>query len=609
MCGIAGTATEKSDLLDEDGVHAAVALLRHRGPDAAGVCCFRGVRSAAIGAVRLRILDLSEQADQPMGDEDGNVWVAYNGELYNFIELRQELKAAGHRFRTTTDTECLVHLYRHVGGDAPQMLDRLRGMFAFAIWDVRRQRLVLARDRLGIKPLAWAYKAGTLSFASEVRALAHSGLSGTTPDPDAVRGYLAWGSVPRPAALVAGVRHLGPGEFIAWDGGAPTPQTWWRPRFRADPTLSEPEAAVPALRRALHDSVERHLVAERPTGLFLSSGTDSQAVARIAVAHQPVQALTVTFPEADDLDEGGQAGELAAALGIRHVSVPMTAQGLGPLLPDVLAGMDQPTVDGVNSWVVCRAAREAGYVVALSGMGGDELFGGYPSFRSAPRVNRLTAALATLPAGARRGLAAGAARRAPGGRVGKVLGAPAGLGGAYGAVRRLFSDADLTAFGLPESPALPPASLPTDGGDAVSSLELGCYLAWQLLPDTDSVSMAHSLEVRVPLLDDEVVRVALAIPSGVRLAPGKSLLAAAAGITTIPEKRGFTMPFDQWLRGPLRSIVEDAVCSDAMPFADLLDGSRRRALWSAFLAGRVHWSRPWALAVLRLWPAANGFTW
>ena len=342
--------------------------------------------------------------------------------------------------------------------------------------------------------------------------------------------------------------------------------------------------------------------------MFLSSGTDSSAIAEIAASQGAQRGLTVTFPEDHQLSEGDVAAATAERLGMAHEQIPVLGKEVADALPTILSSLDQPTTDGFNTWLVCRAAREAGLVVALSGLGGDEIFGGYPTFSIAKKTDRVIGALSLLPPSARRAGASVLSRWVPGGRATRLLGASSGTTGAYEAIRRLYGDADLHRLGLGQ--AAPVARAPyDDDGDSLTYLELTRFMADQLLPDTDSVSMAHSLEVRVPLIDDAVVDLALSIPSGTRLRPEKQLLRAASGLSGSPTKRPFTMPFEAWLRGPLRDTIRGGVCSDQLPFGELMPTRYRRSIWDAYERGRVHWSRPWALAVLRLWPEANSIRW
>jgi len=595
------------------GVQDGVTAIHHRGPDSSGTWMSPGDGpGAALGSVRLRIIDLSPEGDQPMSNEDATVWVSFNGELYNHTELRLWLVGAGHTFRSHTDTETLVHAYEEHADDPTRFLERLRGMFAFAIYDTARSRLLLVRDRLGIKPLYLTNLAdGGIAFGSEIRAVARAAGQTPAPDLDSFRSYLLRGVIPGPGTAFAGVRELPAGSMLTWEAGRPVDERrWWRPSFVVDDAMrgiSAPEAAD-VLRPVLRDAVERHLVSDRPVGLFLSSGVDSGALATIASELGTARTFTVTFPDLGS-DEGPAAMQLALLLGTEHTEVAVTAEEAGRLVPGILADMDQPTHDGVNAWLVCRAAREAGLVVALSGLGGDELFGGYHTFDMVPRVAKLRALLSVMPKSVRLRLARAAAARTPGGRSARVWAADTGQLGAYRAVRGLFSSVEFDSrpSGLPIEEQLDLAGLSPK--DMVSLFEMTYYLADQTLRDTDQMSMAHSLEVRVPLLDDDLVRTACAIPADVRTEAGKALLVRSSGLQQVHAKRPFALPFDRWIQGPLHGMVREGLLSEELPFADLMPRPLRQRLWSTLGSGRVHWSRPWAVAVARLWPGANGLDW
>ena len=339
MCGIVGVL-QPSGAAPLDAVRAALPMLDHRGPESALARGFPiGSGSCAIGHTRLRIIDTSERADQPLANEDGTVWVAFNGELYNHAELRRELQRAGHDFVTASDTEALVHLYEHVGGDAQALLRRLRGMYAFVLVDQTRGRVVLARDRLGIKPLYLARtRTGGLAFASEARALARSGLVPCGPDSVSIFSYLVWGSVQGPGTAFAGIEELEPGSFVAWTPQGQERRTWWTPTFDAS---SPAEGAETAVRDALTDSVQRHLVADREVGLFLSGGVDSRVVAA-ASRGASLRSLTVTFADTGR-DEGASARDQARRFGLRHEEVPISGAELAAVIDDVACAMDQPT--------------------------------------------------------------------------------------------------------------------------------------------------------------------------------------------------------------------------------------------------------------------------
>lgn len=547
---------------------------------------------------RLRIIDLRPEADQPMTGETGTVWLVYNGELYNHVELKRELALLGHIFRSRSDTEVIVHGYEQWGHG---VVERLRGMFAFAIWDEDLQRLLLARDRLGIKPLYLLDETdGGLSFASEIRAFGRREL-----DPVAVATYLRLGWTGT-RALSAGVHEMAPGTYMVVDGAGRRSTTYWRPTWR-DEALD-----LGALSAALTDSVSRHMEADVPVGIFLSSGLDSAVIgSRAALAGQDVTAYTVGFDCGRDEVEESRAR--AQALGLKHQSVLVSGREVVDQAPAIVRSMDQPTVDGVNSWIISRAVRDAGITVALSGLGGDELFQGYSTFRKAPRI-------AAMSHPSLRGLTRSASTllskntRLRDSRSQRALEAVSlgGLTNAYAAVRGVFPISSVVRLwpagaDLLMAAADPDLLVERNAAKSVGELEFANYLRYQLLRDTDAMSMAHSLEVRVPLLDDAVVEAALAsLPSKEGLL-GKAALAAAAGLPTslaTQRKLTFTLPFDHWLRSDLRPWAMESL--DLLGRSSLgFDYREVMQSFDDFTAGRLGWRSLWSLAALGGWIGAH----
>lgn len=599
MCGIFGVATTGE--ADRAVVDLGMSALRHRGPDSTGIWESNGRPRVVLGSARLRILDLRVAADMPFASDDGAIALAYNGEVYNHREIRDRLSASGARFRTSSDTECVLRLYEHVDGDPEALLRGLEGMFAFALWDTRRGRLLLARDRLGIKPMVWCSTGDGIAFASEPVALVRAGVVPPRLDLASVDRYLRWGHVPGPGTIVAGVTAVPPGHYATWSGDRVDVTRWWAPRFDAFDSADD-ESLVRELHSVLDSAVQRQLVAERRVGVFLSGGVDSRSLATLAAGKNEVTALTVTFPDAPSLDESAAAARTAVALGLPHVEVPLVSSSAVVDVVDAVGSFAQPTVDALNSWFVCRAAAGAGLVVALSGLGGDELFSGYGFWETVPRVLRARRALEPLGAPGRRAVAKYAAALRPGSRVGRIAEADRDVRGAYGAVRSLFSRADVARFvgHLPLEP-LCDGSEDLAANDEITCSEIEGYLADRLLQDTDAVSMAFSLEVRVPLLDEKVVDFALRVPALTRQRLGKSLLGDACGVVATSSKQGFELPVDEWLRGGLRDVARDALLSDDLPVSAYLDRDVRSDLWDSFVDGRAHWTRPWSVVVLQLW--------
>jgi asparagine synthase (glutamine-hydrolysing) len=589
MCGIAGLLGVPEDLA-RPAAQRMLASLRHRGPDGQGIERVAPVAGAAHPAylvhARLAILDLTDAGRQPMCDHPpagpAN-WVTFNGEVFNYQELHAELAQAGWPCHTRCDTEVILHGYR-AWGEA--CVERFRGMFAWCLLDAARGRAWLCRDRLGVKPVYYCpTPQGGLLFASEVRTLLQAGPELLRPavSAAALESYLAQGAVCGLDSIVAGVRLLGPGEslFADWSGKTEEPRRYWRVPFTPDGGATADAAAWRPVAATLRDSVRLRLISDVPVGLFLSGGIDSAALATVAteVAAGAVKTVTVGFDQ-PEFDESNVAAQVARALGTEHRTIPLTGAGVLADLPRVLEAVDQPTVDGFNTYLVSRAARQAGLTVALSGTGGDELFGGYASFTDVPRAVRWGRLLR------RAGPVRGLLRRALGwmngrgsAKAAELLARQASPVTLYLLRRELFLPAERRQLlrlpadsdpvtGLPRSAvdALTEVTAGLEGFNLVSALEIHGYLRNMLLRDADVFSMAHGLEVRVPLLDHKLVEMVAALPGAAKAANGrvKPLLADAAG-PRLPEvvrnlpKRGFTFPWDAWLRGAFRDRAATAL--------------------------------------------------
>jgi len=586
MCGIAGRVTNGGPA---GPVTAMVAALHHRGPDSGGI---QVSGRCALGMRRLKVVDLRPEADQPMTGDRGDIWLVYNGELYNHVELRAELRFLGHDFRSHSDTETIVHGYEEWGEG---VVGRLRGMFGMAIWDNNRERLLLARDRLGIKPLYLRDEPEQgLAFASEAKAFGPA-----LVDTSALVSLLRLGWVGSGRTAHVGIRELPPGNFLVYEHGRTQLTEYWRPRWRDEPV--DPEL----VRDAVADSVRRHLEADVPVGIFLSAGVDSSVIAAHAAGRADVRGYTVAFD--DGPDESTDAQRIALRLGIKQTTVRIPSRAVPAALDQIIRAMDQPSVDGVNSYLISHAVREAGATVALSGLGGDELFSGYSTFRRVPQVLAVGRWAPQLALAATVDTAAASGRTRTS-RYARAL-EGASLGGApaaYAAVRGLLSWSALNrVWPLTRDLRLSDADLvDVRVGTEVRELEAANYLRYQLLRDTDVMSMTHSLEVRVPLLDDRVVEAALASRPAANGLSGKRLLAWTGGpaverLAREP-KRTFTLPFDRWLGGELAGWRRSALES----LAEGGLGFSIRALQELNVAydnGNLQWRPLWALCVLGKW--------
>jgi asparagine synthase (glutamine-hydrolysing) len=614
MCGICGLAALDGGPVDAGGLGAMSAALTHRGPDGDGSVVDGPV---ALANRRLAIIDL-EHGEQPMAGEDGRVIVVHNGEILNHAALRDELAGRGHRFRTRCDTEVLVHGYEEWGD---RLLERLRGMFAVAIWDRRERRLLLARDRFGIKPLYWEATGGVLAFASELKALRRRPGFSARIDLDALDAYLAFNSIPAPLTVFDGVRKLPPGHLLEWrPGREPAVRRWCRPApVAATDVRREGGATLAAeLRDRLRDSVRAHLVADVPVGVFLSGGIDSCTLAALAseVGEGPVRTFSIGFEERS-FDELDRARLVARRYGTDHHEVVLRPDA-AELLPEIVDAFDEPFADSsaVPTYAVSRLAAEH-VKVALSGEGGDELFGGYftyvadvlaPYARAPARLARPL--VERLPSSSRRVSVEYRAKRFV-----RAAGLPP-LERHHGWKEIL--PAEVRAELLGGARAADPVDLlraryaETAGAEPLARLQdvdVGVYLPDDLLVKTDRASMAHSLEVRVPFLDPVVAELAFALPTRQKVRGlAKKVLLRRAAAPLLPReivagrKKGFSIPAAAWLRGELLPMARDLLSPAALRRGGLLDPAPVTRLLDEHAARADDHSRPlWGLLCFALW--------
>jgi asparagine synthase (glutamine-hydrolysing) len=632
MCGIAGIVGNRVTEVEARLAHMSAALV-HRGPDDEGAAAWPDNGRTPLTAFahqRLSIIDLSAAGHQPMSTPDGRFTIIFNGEIYNYRELRRELQAEGVNFASHTDTEVLLQLYARRGADC---LRWLRGMFAFAVRDNQTGEVFIARDHLGIKPLYYFHTEQLFLFASELRALLESGLVPRRLSSTGLTSYLQNGSVASPGTMIEGVALLQPGHYLTvapQSGGSLEVREIsytkdWLAISNAPEGLDRP-AAVEALRDALKESVRMHLVSDVPLGPFLSGGIDSSAIVALMseVTDERPKTFSVVFAE-QKFSEAPYARCVAEKFNTEHHEIRLSEQSLYEMLPAAIAAVDQPTMDGINTFVVSKAVKDAGITVALSGLGGDELFAGYPTFRRALRMRSLS----RVPAAMRKGVSA------LGGRVlnrsmqqrklWQLLEGDASPAAACEVSRQLLSEEEIESLLAQgghylsgrDDASFADSERGTDTINSVSLCELRGYMANTLLRDTDCMSMAHSLEVRVPFVDAEIVRFVLSLPGAWKLNGGrpKPLLQDALGdllpteITNRP-KMGFTLPFENWMRSRLRDEINETF-DDERRFESM--GFRpggAREIWQRFLRApqSVGWSRPWALYVLAHWCAQHQVT-
>lgn len=572
MCGIAGTFAYRDwgKPVDRRELRVMRDHMTARGPDGAGEW-YSPQGHIGLAHRRLSIIDLTERGAQPMVSADEQFVVTFNGEIYNYRQLRTALEARGRRFVSDSDTEVLLHLYAEKG---EAMLHDLRGMFAFAIWDVQRQSLFLARDPFGIKPLYYADDGRTFRFASQVKALLTAPVD-TRPQPAGHAGFFLWGSVPSPWTLYRGISGLPAGHWMRVDaqaGGTPVSYHRIADTLRhaaVHPAKGDRDTAIRALAAAVGESVRAHQVADVPVGIFLSSGIDSGVIASAAsIPPQESRTITLGFNEFAGTanDEVPLAEEVARAVGAWHATLMVSRDDFEAERERLIQAMDQPSIDGVNTWFVARAAAHMGLKVALSGLGGDELFASYPSFRDVPRLMSLTRGAADFPQLGRmvRRLSAPVVSAITSPKYASVFEYGPTVGGAYLLRRALHlpwelancMDPDMAREGLESLATL--ANLNADAEDvwpsrlAVSSLEMGWYMRNQLLRDADWAGMAHSLEIRVPFVDLDLLSAAapwLVAHPDITKAEVAAVIAPGlpARVLNRP-KTGFTVPVREWIR-------------------------------------------------------------
>jgi asparagine synthase (glutamine-hydrolysing) len=619
MCGIAGFV-DSQDVQSPFGEDAARALIhemcrviRHRGPDDQGVLVEPGV---AIGMRRLSIIDVST-GHQPIHNEDKSVSIVFNGEIYNFQELRRDLEAAGHTFCTATDTEAIVHAYEQWGTDA---IGRLRGMFGLALWDRRTRTMVVARDRVGIKPMHYAVAGGRLYFGSEIKSLLCAPDLPRDLNPDALDHYLSFLYAPRDASFFAHVRKLPPGHFLVWRDGHLTTTPYWQPGAK-EPFKGTEADAVDELKRVLMDAVRAHLISDVPLGAFLSGGIDSSVVVAMMsrVSGARVKTFSIGFDQ-PQYDELQYARQVAEQYDTDHYEDVVTPDGVA-ILDSLISHFDEPFGDtsAIPTWYVSQlAARHV--TVTLSGDGGDELFGGYDRYLQDPRV----AAIDRYTPPAIRRVAALVSSRLPHGAKGKRFLRHIGETerGRYVDAVGFFTADDksgLFSDGLRArlSPVHPEhrvlaifdryADLPW--ASQMMRFDLETYLPEDILTKVDRTSMAHSIESRVPLLDNHVIDFALTLPAGMKIRNGrrKHVLKEVAA-QFLPaglidrRKQGFGVPLDVWFRGKLRELFGDTLLSARALQRGYFDPAFVRRVVQEHVSGtRDHAFRLWQLVVLERW--------
>jgi asparagine synthase (glutamine-hydrolysing) len=591
----------------------------HRGPDDSGIEVVAAPEPTVVfGHRRLSIIDLSPAGHQPMHDPDGDCWLTFNGEIYNFRELRRELEGQGQIFRTGTDSEVILKAYAAWGVEC---VKRLRGIFAFAIWDHPERTLVLARDQLGVKPLYYWHEGDALVFASEVRAVLASGNVPRKLDRGGLRSFLAYGSVQDPYTLVNGVESLPPGHVLVRTSAHVKVSRYWSLPSPASVT-TPPSDLLEQVRAKLEDALASQLISDVPLGAFLSGGIDSTAIAALMqrTASRVPRTFSIIFEE-KKYDEREFSRLAARHIGTDHSELILGGQDVRDALGTALSAFDQPSMDGLNTYFVSQTTKQAGLTVALSGVGGDELFGGYDSYSKALLVERVGRKVDQIPSGARGLLAklvcCRLGQKEQYRRLADLLrtrGHPYFISRQVfgpGQVARLLEDQVAASSEGWEPARFQKLQQEASGYDPInraSAFELQTYMLSTLLRDTDQMSMAHALEVRVPLIDHELVEFMFTVPGPSKLDPAwpKPLLTRSLGDALPQEcvhrpKRGFELPFATWLR---ESLLDQMHSTFVAPSTDEVSPFTKQGLatlWGAFERGQLGWSRIWGVFVLRHW--------
>ncbi|HWY10410.1 MAG TPA: asparagine synthase (glutamine-hydrolyzing) [Bacteroidia bacterium] len=630
MCGIAGFTIANGIPIAigtkkyQPVITAMVESLKHRGPNAQNIW---NNETTYLGHARLSIIDLSESANQPMHSSDGRYVIIYNGELYNYKDLKLELQrmAQGnsnlpYNFKTNSDTEVILAAYQRWGVDC---LNKFNGMFAFALYDTQEKTLFIARDRVGIKPLYYAYVNDQLIFASEVRAILSSGFVERKLNRNAINEYFLYQTVHAPNTIIEEVKMLMPGHYIIMKDEDVTIKKYWDlNNFTSVSNNLDYNQTCAKTKELLFQAVERRLVADVPFGAFLSGGIDSSAVVGIMskMSSKKVETFNVSFDEGE-FSEAKYAKKIAKEFGTDHHEIKLSPKDFLDQLPESLNALDHPSGDGPNTYVVSKATKQAGITMALSGLGGDEAFAGYDVFKRMTEINKKNY-LNMFPAWMRKMPASvlkAKNKSIAGDKIYEVLGQEkVNVATAYPISRKVFSEdqiSDLLKDNLKNNlVAMVNGIKKTDGEHLlsyVSSLEINTYMQNILLRDTDQMSMAVALEVRVPFLDYKLLEFVLGVKDEFKYpsTPKKLLIDSLEGL--LPNeivnrpKMGFTLPWKDWMKNELKSFCEQNI--NSLSKRDFVNAEAILNLWQQFLKddARVSWSRVWHLVVLENWLTKN----
>lgn len=619
MCRIVGIVDFKKSLGIE--LEPLTILMRdslaHGGPDDAGIYVDQN-NEVAFGHRRLSVIDPSPNGHQPMSNRNRTIWITYNGEIYNFQELREELIKLGYSFNSKTDTEVLIYGYEKWGIE--KLLSRLRGMFAFAIYDARENdspKVIIVKDRFGIKPLYYYQDSNRLIFASEVKAILKSKLVPDEVNRGALVNFLQLGSVPVPFTTVKNVFSLVAGHYMIFDRNGLVIKKYWDlcDYFNKTSNVCNIDEVISKTRSLLKESIEFHLISDVPLGVFLSGGIDSSAIVALASKYRenPLTTLSIIFNE-QNYNEADYARLISKKYNTNHHEVLLTGKDFFNELPKIFQAMDQPTVDGINTYFISKAAKEIGLTVVLSGIGGDEVFLGYNHFKNAKYLGPSLKLFKCLPGWARKEtitMLKSCGRLFANRNLEKLqyLSDP-NPRNTYLLFRGLFSPKevqDLLEMSEKEYQDFNESNFESRGNglipksfiESIDYFEFNHYLQNQILKDSDIMSMAHAIELRVPFLDHKLVEYVISLPQGLKLQNGlnKPLLVKALSNELPKEvwdrpKMGFTFPFDEWVRKECKMFKDQNLNQN------YLNQKTVKRTWEGFKKGKIHWSRPWALYVM-----------
>ncbi len=625
MCGIAGIIDFKKSGRGRHALSRMMAAIEHRGPDDSGSVelSFDNGWDVFLGHQRLSIIDLSQNAHQPMSNQGQNQWIVFNGEVYNFQELKQDL-AKNYPFKSNSDTEVVLADYQQNG---LRCLDRFRGMYAFCICDVDKQTLFFARDRIGKKPLYYFKNNDFFIFSSEIRSILASKLVNFSINPVGTLNYLSFGRSELPKAIISGIKELKPAHFMEISPNGDKEFEYWNP-FNNELLLSKGVDLNEAIKERLVESVKYRLVSDVPVGSFLSGGIDSSSILSIASQISKNKIKTISMGFADkEYDESPFAEMVAQRCKTDHLPYPLTELNLLEALPSAIEAMDQPTIDGINTYLISRCASQSGLKVALSGIGGDELFAGYESFLAVPKIKKIEKIFSTFPLPCINAFGKlfdlSVLRSDKSTKLSHLIRGK--YVNAYYLVRALFCQEQIGALIKDKnifSSFLEDLANEAEGAekrlagrseiDQISYLELTHYMTNMLLRDTDFMGMAHGLEIRAPLLDHKLVELMFQVPSELKIQPSrqKPLLLDALpkklpDEAVFRKKMGFTIPMQLWMKTKLRNEVETTLLTSIPQLEDFIDEKSVKEVWNDFLTDKISWSRPWALYVLKKWVSVN----